>query len=79
MSSHVFSLLFKVLLNSTLSWWKTICFVGLVLLGLNAGLGKHRACARERVGPGGAGWEEEGLGHPAGSGFPLLGSGLQSS
>lgn len=41
MSSHVFSLLFKVLLNSTLSWWKTICFVGLVLLGLNAGLGKH--------------------------------------
>jgi len=43
MSSHVFSLLFKVLLNSTLSWWKTICFVGLVLLRLNAGLGKHQS------------------------------------
>lgn len=42
MSSHVFSLLFKVLLNSTLSWWKTICFVGLVLPRLNAGLGKHQ-------------------------------------
>jgi len=78
MSSHVFSLLFKVVLNSTLSWWKTICFLGLVLLWLNMGLGKHQHWGT------GAGWEEEGAGQPAGSGLTALGErsskwGLSSS
>lgn len=60
MSSHVFSLLFKGVLNSTLSWWKTICFLGLVLLWLNTGLGEHeRRGTGARVG---------GIGHPADSG-----------
>lgn len=62
MSSHVFSLLFKGVLNSTLSWWKTICFLGLVLLWLNTGLGEH-----ERRGTG-AGVGGRGMGHPADSG-----------
>lgn len=66
MSSHVFSLLFKVVLNSTLSWWKTICFLGLVLLWLNVGLGKHQHWGT------GAGWEEEGAGQLAGSGLTVL-------
>lgn len=73
MSSHVFSLLFKVVLNSTLSWWKTICFLALVLLWLNTGLGEH-----ERRGTG-AGVGGGGMGHPAGSELTALGSGYQPS
>lgn len=80
MSSHVFSLLFKVLLNSTLSWWKTICFAGLVLLWLNAGLGKHQS---RHTGASGTrsswGGRKKDWGTRQAVGLPLLGSGYQPS
>lgn len=75
MSSHVFSLLFKVLLNSTLSWWKTICFVGLVLLELNAGLGKHQSLCRGASGTRSSwGGRKRDWGTQQAVGFPLLGN-----
>lgn len=80
MSSRVFSLLFKVLLNSTLSWWKTICFVGLVLLWLSSGLGKHQSQCRGASGTGSSwGGRKRDWGTWQAMGLPLLGSSCQPS
>lgn len=81
MSTHVFSLLFKVLLNSTLSWWKTICFVGLVLLCLNARLGKQQSRCMGASGMRSSwdGGKRDNWGTWQAVGLPLLGSCYQPS
>lgn len=80
MSSCVFSLLFKVLLNSTLSWWKSICFVGLVLLWLSSGLGKQQSRCSGASGTGSSwGGRKRDWSTWQAAGLPLLGSGCQPS